>query len=127
MKNKQRKKAVSGETKQTMYTAPKSTDESRVHYTPEPAHAVASLIFGRPFVCKMVRPMLSEPLFVVSVTLALVYCGQTVGWIKMKLGMQVVLSPGHTVLDWGTEPPNFRPISVVAKWPDGSRCHLVGR
>ena len=24
-------------------------------------------------------------------------------------------------------PPNFRPISVVAKWRDGSRCHLVGR
>ena len=23
--------------------------------------------------------------------------------------------------------PNFWPISVVAKWPDGSRCHLVGR
>ena len=22
--------------------------------------------------------------------------------------------------------PNFRPISVVAKWLDGSRCHLVG-
>jgi len=23
--------------------------------------------------------------------------------------------------------PSFRPISVVAKWLDGSRCHLVGR
>ena len=23
--------------------------------------------------------------------------------------------------------PNFRPISVVAEWLDGSRCHLVGR
>jgi len=29
----------------------------------------------------------------------LVYCGQTVGWIKVKLGMQVGLGPGHTVLD----------------------------
>jgi len=29
-----------------------------------------------------------------------VYCGQTVGWIKMKLGMQEVdLVPGHIVLD----------------------------
>jgi len=27
------------------------------------------------------------------------YCGQTVGWIKMKLGMQVGLGPGHIVLD----------------------------
>ena len=33
-----------------------------------------------------------------SVTLA--YCGQMVGWIKMKLGMQVGLGLGHIVLDW---------------------------
>ena len=46
----------------------------------------------------------------------LVYCGQTVGWIKMKLGMQVVLGPGHIVLDGdpaplpqkgGQSPPQF--------------------
>jgi len=46
----------------------------------------------------------------------------------MKLGTQVGLSPGHIVLDGdpaphpqkGAEPPpNFRPISVVAKWLDG--------
>jgi len=36
-------------------------------------------------------------LFVLSVTL--VYCGQTVGCIKMKLGTEVGLSPGHIVLD----------------------------
>jgi len=52
----------------------------------------------------------------------LVYCGQTVGWIKIKLGMQVSLCPCHTVLDGdpATRPqrgtaPNFRPMSVVAK------------
>jgi len=53
----------------------------------------------------------------------------------MKLGMQVGLGPGHIVLDGEPAPPspktgrspNFRPISVVAKWLDGSRCHLVGR
>jgi len=28
-----------------------------------------------------------------------VYCGQTVGWIKMKLGMEVGLAPGQIVLD----------------------------
>jgi len=57
-----------------------------------------------------------------SVTLA--YCGQTVGWIKMKLGKQVGLGPGHIVIDGdiarlpqkGSEPPNFRSISVVPKW-----------
>jgi len=30
---------------------------------------------------------------------ALVYCGQTVGWIKIKLGIEVGLGPGHIVLD----------------------------
>jgi len=28
-----------------------------------------------------------------------VYCGKTAGWIKMALGMQVGLGPGHIVLD----------------------------
>ena len=27
-----------------------------------------------------------------------VYCGQSAGWIKMKLGMQVSLGPGYIVL-----------------------------
>ena len=37
-------------------------------------------------------------LSVLSVTL--VYYGQTVGRIKMKLGMQVGLGHGHILLDW---------------------------
>ena len=53
----------------------------------------------------------------------------------MKLGTEVGLGPGHIVLDGdpappperGTALPNFRPISVVAKWLDGSRCHFVRR
>jgi len=54
----------------------------------------------------------------------LVYCGQTVGWTKMKLGMEVGLGSGHIVLDGdpappplkkGGTPPNFRPTSIVAK------------
>jgi len=45
-----------------------------------------------------VRPMLSDRcLSVLSVTL--VYCGQTIGWIKMALGTQVGLGPGHIVQD----------------------------
>jgi len=90
-------------------------------------------------VCKTVRPMLSyrrpvcPVLSVLSVTL--MYSGQMVGRIKMKLGMQVGLGPGHIVLDGdpalppskGGGAPNFRPISVVAKLLDGSRCHLVWR
>jgi len=33
-----------------------------------------------------------------------VYCGQTVGQIKLKLGMQVGLGPGHIVLDGDPAP-----------------------
>jgi len=64
----------------------------------------------------------------------LVYCSQTVGWIKMKLGMKVGLVPSHTVLDGDPAPlpkrgtaPNFWPMCVVAKRLDGLRCHLVRR
>ena len=103
------------------------------------------------------------------------YCCRTAGWIKMALGTQVGLGPGHIVQD-GDPPPlppkrgqsplifspfllwpngwmdqdgtwhgggpwssphcgrwdpapspkrNFRPMSIVAKRLDGSRCHLV--
>ena len=50
----------------------------------------------------------------------------------MALGMEVGLDPGHIVLDGDPAllpkrrtAPNFRPISIVAKWLDASRCHLV--
>ena len=65
-----------------------------------------------------------------------VYCVKTTGWIKMVLGVEVGLNPGDFVLDGdpahlrkkGAEPlPNFRPISIVAKRLDASRCHLVWR
>ena len=122
--------------------------------------------------------VLSVCLTCVSVTL--VYCGQTVGRIKTKLGRQVVLGRGHTVLagdpppplkghspqfsahicygqmaSWikmplgmelglgtgdfvldgdpappskkGAQPPNFRPMFIVAKRLDASICHLVWR
>ena len=36
-----------------------------------------------------------------------VYCGQTAGWIKMALGMEVGLSPGHNFARWG--PSSFSP------------------
>ena len=55
---------------------------------------------------------------------AYVYCGQTVVWIKMKLGMQVGLGPGHIVLNGdpalplkkGAQPPIFGPCLL---WPNG--------
>ena len=33
------------------------------------------------------------------------YCDQTVGWIKTKLGTEVGLDPGHIVLDGDPAPP----------------------
>jgi len=47
-----------------------------------------------------------------------VYCGQTVGWIKMPLGMEVGLGSGHIVLDGNPAPPKRRtahprPISAA--------------
>jgi len=42
-------------------------------------------------------------LSVLSVTF--VHCGQTVGLIKMKLGLQVGIGPGHIVLDGDPVPP----------------------
>ena len=33
-----------------------------------------------------------------------VHCGQTVGWIKMPLGTEVSLGPGHIVLDGDPAP-----------------------
>ena len=60
----------------------------------------------------------------VCLSVTLVYCVQAVGRIKMKLGKQVGLGPGHIVLDAdpahpkrGTAlPPIFGPCPL---WPNG--------
>jgi len=78
------------------------------------------------------RGKASSMMSVLSVTL--VYCGQTVGWIKMKLGKEVGLVPGDIALDGDSAPPKkgtaapatFRPMSIVAKRLDQDR-HLVRR
>ena len=71
--------------------------------------------------------------------LTLVYCGQTVGWIKMKLGMQVALVTGHIVLDGdpshlpkGAQPAQFSAhvcCGQMAGWikmPLGWKVSFVG-
>jgi len=70
--------------------------------------------------------MLSDRCPVLScLSVTFVHCGQTVRRIKMKLGMQVGLRPGHIVLDGDPAPPspkgaqpspNFGPYLL---WPNG--------
>ena len=50
--------------------------------------------------------MLSDrcPVLSVCLSVTLVYCDQTVGWIKMKLGKEIGLGPGHVVLDGNPAP-----------------------
>jgi len=38
-------------------------------------------------------------------SVTLVYCSQTVGWIKMPLGTEIGLDPSHIVLDGDLAPP----------------------
>ena len=57
-----------------------------------------------------------------------VRCGQTAGWTKMPLGMEVGLGSGDFVFDGDPAPPpqkkghshplNFWRMSIVAKWLD---------
>jgi len=56
-------------------------------------------------------------------SVTLVYCGQTAGWIKMPLGREVGLGPGDIVLDGyqaplthgkGHSSPHFRERSITA-------------
>ena len=64
-----------------------------------------------------------------------VYCDQTAGWMKMPVGTEVDLGPGHIVLDGdpATLPPrkghssrpSFRPMSIVATVAYLSYCWAV--
>jgi len=70
-------------------------------------------IFGRPFVKRFA---------LCYRTVVLSYnCGQTVGWIKVPLGKEVGLGPGHTVLD-GDPSPHSSPSPLFGScllWPNG--------
>ena len=55
------------------------------------------------------------------------------GWMKMPLGMEVDLGPGHIVLDGvpppakghSSPPPSFWPMSSVATVTHLSRCRAL--
>ena len=81
--------------------------------------------------------MLQEPTVVLCVlSVTLVYCGQTVRWIKMPLGTdtEVDFGPGDIVLDGDPAPPTersraastFRPMSISAYDYCGQKvAHLI--
>jgi len=91
------------------------------------------VIFGQPFVKRfavcywtVVLSCLSVLSLCLSVTLVCChYCGQTLGQIKMKLGMQVCLGTSHIVLDGDPAPPppkrgTASPIlGPCPLWPNG--------
>ena len=82
-------------------------------------------VFGRPFVKRfaLCYQAIVCPVCPGCLSVTLVYCCQTVGRIKMKLGTEVGLGPDHIVLDgdaaaskkWGTAPPILSRIL----WPNG--------
>jgi len=88
------------------------------------------LIFGWPFVKWFALCYRTGPLSVClscpsCLSVTLMHCGQMVGWIKMPLGTEMGLGPGHIVLNGNPAPlppkkgaqqfRNFRHISIVAK------------
>jgi len=64
-----------------------------------------------------VRPVLS------CLSETFVHCGQTVGRIKMKLGMQVGLGPGHIVLGGDPAPPPLK--GTAPQFSAHIRCHQM--
>jgi len=68
------------------------------------------------------------PVLSVYLCVTLLYCGQTVGRIKMKFGMQVGLGPGHIVLHRYPVPPSLKGHSPAIfgpylLWPNGCSLH----
>jgi len=92
------------------------------HPSPQPKRQINQFShFGRPFIKRfaLCYRTVARP-DCLSVTL--VYCGQTVGWIKMPIGTEVWASAKATLCYIGPSfprqrgrDPNFQPMSVVAK------------
>ena len=53
------------------------------------------------------------PVCPVCLSVTLVFCGQAVGWIKMKLGMEEGFGPGHIVLDGDPASPQLRKRGIA--------------
>jgi len=60
--------------------------------------------FGRPFVKQLALCYRTVVCLTVCLHCWCMYCGQTVGWIRMLLGIEVGLGPGYIVLDEDSDP-----------------------
>jgi len=74
------------------------------------------VILGRPFV-KQFTLCYHSVVCLSCLSVMLVYCGQTVGRIKIKLGTHVGLGPGHIVLDGDPAPPPQRGTALQFSAP----------
>ena len=92
------------------------------------------LVFGRPFVkrfalCYRTVVLSVCPLCNVGVLRSNGWIDQHETWHagRPRPWPQCVRWGPSSPSPKGAQPPNFRPISVAAKWLHGSRCHLVWR
>jgi len=90
-------------------------------------------ISGRPFIKRFAlcyRTVVCLSCLSACLSVTLMYCGQTVGWIKMKLGTDVGLGPGHIVLHGDPAPArkgHGRPpfFGSCLLWPNGRPSQLL--
>jgi len=96
-----------------------------LHLRPKPERQIDSFSHFRATVCKTVHPMLSvrSPSVCLSVLSCWCIVAKWLEWIKVKLGKEIGLGPGHIVLDRDAAPPPQRaqpPISgPCLLWPYG--------
>jgi len=67
--------------------------------------ATNQLIFWQPFAKRFACAIEPSPVCLCVPSVTLVYCGQAHGWIKMPLGVDVDLGPGHIALDGDSAEP----------------------
>jgi len=89
-------------------------------------------VFGRPLQVT-VRLCYGSVVLCVCLSVTLVYCGPTVGWIKMPLGAEIGLGPGKIVLDaypaphgrrYSSSPPLSAHVSCGQMVAHLSKCLL---
>jgi len=76
------------------------------------------VVFGRPL--KVTVALCYGTVVLSCLPVTFVYCGQTVGWIKMPLGTELGLGPaGDIALDGDPAPPRKGAAMLCLLWPNG--------